>query len=99
MTDRNGGTAAYWSMLSPTDYGGKPPHEHVGSFRLEADMSWTPVSQMRERDEKRRLDPQLLGLTEYMDGPGRADGTQLRLALDIQGNGTGACQPVPKNDS
>ena len=38
---RNGGR--YFSMLSPDDWQGKPPHAFVGSFRLETDMSWTPT--------------------------------------------------------
>lgn len=32
----------YWSMLSPGDWG-TPPHPHKGSYRLEADQSWTEV--------------------------------------------------------
>ena len=37
--------ASYLSMLSPDDWRGSPPHEYGGSFRLEADMSWTPVAE------------------------------------------------------
>lgn len=33
---------AYLSMLSPEEWG-TPPHEHLGSFRLELDQSWTPL--------------------------------------------------------
>ena len=33
----------YWSMLSPADWGGTPPHAFEGSYRLELDMSWTEV--------------------------------------------------------
>ena len=51
----DGGT--YFSMLAPAEWGGTPPHEFVDSFRLEADMSWTPAAQAE--DEQRR---QLLGL-------------------------------------
>jgi len=43
----------YFSMLSPADWGDKPPHEHRGSFRLEADMSWTPVEDAADRDRER----------------------------------------------
>lgn len=32
----------YLSMLAPPDWGKAPPHEFLGSYRLEADMSWTP---------------------------------------------------------
>jgi hypothetical protein len=31
----------YFSMLSPDDWRGRPPHESMGSYRLEPDMSWT----------------------------------------------------------
>jgi hypothetical protein len=41
---RRGDDDAYFSMLSPMDWG-KAPHEFVGSFRLETDMSWTPAGQ------------------------------------------------------
>lgn len=33
----------YFSMLSPDDWKGAPPHEHVGAYRLEADSSWSPA--------------------------------------------------------
>jgi hypothetical protein len=33
---------AYLSMLAPAEWGGSPPHEFLGSYRLEPDMSWTP---------------------------------------------------------
>lgn len=34
----------YFSMLSPDDWNGKPPHSFEGSFRLENDMSMTPAT-------------------------------------------------------
>lgn len=33
----------FFSLLSPNDYGGSPPHRYLGSYRLEADDSWTPL--------------------------------------------------------
>lgn len=33
----------YFSMLSPDDWAGAPPHPFRGTFRLEADQSWTPA--------------------------------------------------------
>jgi hypothetical protein len=33
----------YFSMLSPDDWHGQPPHAFEGSYRLEPDMSWTPM--------------------------------------------------------
>lgn len=35
----------YFSLLSPEEWGGNPPHRFVGSFRLESDMSWTEVDE------------------------------------------------------
>lgn len=34
----------YFSMLSPRDWRGAPPHEFIGSYRLENDLSWTPAA-------------------------------------------------------
>lgn len=33
----------YFSMLSPSDWRGRPPHPFVGSYRLGIDWSWTPA--------------------------------------------------------
>eukprot|EP00039_Didymoeca_costata_P028447 m.21090 g.21090 ORF g.21090 m.21090 type:complete len:205 (-) comp7027_c0_seq2:359-973(-) len=62
-TDRSGNLESFFSMLSPKEWGGKPPHTHLGSFRLEYDMSWTPTKNIPARDAKRVFDPVLLGLT------------------------------------
>lgn len=39
--DRDG--SPYFSMLSPADWRGQPPHPYLGAYRLEADLSWTAV--------------------------------------------------------
>ena len=39
----------YFSMLSPVEWG-EPPHEFVGSYRLEADLSWTPAEEIPARE-------------------------------------------------
>ena len=41
----------YWSMLSPDDWGTAAPHDFEGSYRLEADQSWTPKAQIEESAE------------------------------------------------
>lgn len=33
------------SLLSPEDWRGHPPHNFMGSYRLENDKSWTPLAQ------------------------------------------------------
>jgi hypothetical protein len=43
----------YWSMLAPSDWRGQPPHAFVGSYRLEADQSWTPLERIAQRDQRR----------------------------------------------
>ncbi|HEU4408871.1 MAG TPA: DUF2452 domain-containing protein [Polyangiaceae bacterium] len=45
----------YFSLLSLDDWGGSPPHAFEGSFRLEADMSFTPVERLAERSEKEEI--------------------------------------------
>ncbi len=42
----------YFSMLSPQEWGGKSPHAYIGSFRLENNMSWTPVEEIAQQDAK-----------------------------------------------
>lgn len=46
---RRDGDRLYWSLLSPEDWGGEPPHPYEGSYRLEGDQSWTPVEELDER--------------------------------------------------
>lgn len=36
----------YFSMLSVDDWGGSPPHAFVGTYRLEADLTWTPAERI-----------------------------------------------------
>lgn len=40
----------YFSLLSPEEWGPSCPHQYLGGFRLEADMSWTPVNEVVQRD-------------------------------------------------
>jgi len=44
------GERLYFSILSPQDWGGRAPHTYEGSYRLEADMGWTPIDRAAERD-------------------------------------------------
>ena len=48
---RGDGDRLYFSMLSPDDWQGAPPDAFEGSYRLEADMSWTPLEQVAAHDE------------------------------------------------
>lgn len=51
----------YFSMLSPEEWCGKPPHEFIGSYRLENDMSWTPVEEIGKDEPSIKLLDAMLG--------------------------------------
>lgn len=53
---------AYFSMLSPDDWNGSPPHEFAGAFRLEADMSWSPAEHAKPPTQEMLL--ALAGIAE-----------------------------------
>jgi len=50
----------YFSMLGLEEWGGRPPHEFKGSYRLENDMSWTPAEELGKPDDSRELVRRLL---------------------------------------
>jgi hypothetical protein len=49
-------------MLSPGDWRGQPPDPYLGSYRLEADLSWTPAQVTAPPDKTGELVSQLLRL-------------------------------------
>ena len=59
---RNGDGTTFFSMLSPEDWHGAPPHEFLGSYRLEPDYSWTPAEGAARPDDTGELVRQLLGI-------------------------------------
>ena len=50
----------YFSLLSPEDWRGSPPHAFEGSYRLELDSSWTAVAEIARRDASRSASRRLL---------------------------------------
>jgi hypothetical protein len=62
---------AYFSMLSPADWNGRPPDTHAGSYRLETDYSWTPAERLREPDDTRQVVQQLLRIRGIAPDDGR----------------------------
>lgn len=50
----------YLSMLAPQEWGGQPPHEFLGTYRLENDMSWTALEEIEAKAEAQRLVKRLL---------------------------------------
>lgn len=61
LYEKQGGRQ-YFSMLSPEDWGSTPPHQFLGTFRLENDMSWTAVNENDDEktDDSRELVERLL---------------------------------------
>ena len=59
LYQRSDGTI-YFSMLGLEEWGGRPPHEFKGSYRLENDMSWTPAEELGKPDDSRELVRRLL---------------------------------------
>jgi hypothetical protein len=53
----------YFSLLSPADWNDAPPHAFQGSYRLEADMSFTPAEQVERREQEWSQLRPLLALT------------------------------------
>ena len=58
----------YWSLLSPSEWRGAPPHAFVGSYRLEADQSWTPLDRTDARDRERSAIDQLVRTVQLPRG-------------------------------
>jgi len=50
----------YFSMLSPDDWNGRSPHTYINSYRLENDMSWTPLEKLDQDDDSRERVNRLL---------------------------------------
>ncbi|KAL8562550.1 hypothetical protein ACOMHN_045815 [Nucella lapillus] len=45
----------YLSIVSPQEWGTSCPHEFIGAYRLEYDMSWTPLEEADKRSEETAL--------------------------------------------
>lgn len=43
---------SYFSLLSPEDWHGQPPHAYEGAYRLESDMSWRALNDACEDDSQ-----------------------------------------------
>lgn len=40
----------YFSIISPKEWGPSCPHPYLGAFKLQYDMSWTPIEEVEKRD-------------------------------------------------
>jgi len=51
----------YFSMISPDEWGGAPPHGFEGSYKVDFDLSLRPLSDERTRPDGRAVISHLLG--------------------------------------
>lgn len=42
----------YFSMIKPEEWGSKCPHEFLGGYRLESDLTWTPTEAIEEKNRQ-----------------------------------------------
>jgi len=75
----------YLAMLSPEDWEGSPPHPHLGSYRLEADRSWTPFKDVEKRDRDMMV---VKDLAEALSANGATSGDTLKALLPKDPAGT-----------
>lgn len=50
----------YFSIISPKEWGPSCPHVFIGAFKLQHDMSWTPVGEVEKRDAEIAIMDKLL---------------------------------------
>ncbi|XP_061794152.2 uncharacterized protein C1orf50 homolog [Nerophis lumbriciformis] len=50
----------YFSIISPKEWGPSCPHQFVGAFKLQHDMSWTPEDDVQKRDAEIAIMDKLL---------------------------------------
>ncbi|KAM9859527.1 uncharacterized protein C1orf50 homolog [Aulostomus maculatus] len=50
----------YFSIISPKEWGPSCPHQFVGAFKLQHDMSWSPVDEVQKRDAEIAIMEKLL---------------------------------------
>ncbi|XP_069775219.1 uncharacterized protein C1orf50 homolog isoform X2 [Narcine bancroftii] len=57
----------YFSILSPKEWGPSCPHEFLGAYKLQHDMSWTPYKEINRRDAEISLMDKLM--TKHQANP------------------------------
>ncbi|XP_071376833.1 uncharacterized protein C1orf50 homolog [Centroberyx affinis] len=50
----------YFSIISPKEWGPSCPHPFVGAYKLQHDMSWTPIEEVEKRDAEIAIMDKLL---------------------------------------
>ncbi|XP_067098618.1 uncharacterized protein C1orf50 homolog [Osmerus mordax] len=50
----------YFSILSPQEWGSSCPHKFIAAYKLQYDMSWTPLEEVQKRDAEMGIMDKLL---------------------------------------
>ncbi|KAJ8400227.1 hypothetical protein AAFF_G00399210 [Aldrovandia affinis] len=50
----------YFSILSPQEWGPSCPHKFIGGYKLQYDMSWTPLDEVEKKDSELGIMDKLL---------------------------------------
>uniref|UniRef100_A0A3B3Q3U0 Chromosome 1 open reading frame 50 n=1 Tax=Paramormyrops kingsleyae TaxID=1676925 RepID=A0A3B3Q3U0_9TELE len=50
----------YFSILSPKEWGSSCPHKFLGAYKLQHDMSWTPLEEVEKKDYENSIMDKLL---------------------------------------
>lgn len=69
----------YFSMIKPEEWGSSCPHEFLGGYRLEFDMSWTPLEDLERRDHDRQCVKRIAQLAQGQHEPMEIADTLLPL--------------------
>ncbi|KAM4613854.1 uncharacterized protein C1orf50 homolog [Polymixia lowei] len=50
----------YFSIISPKEWGPSCPHTFIGAYKLQHDMSWTPLAEVEKKDAEMAIMGKLL---------------------------------------
>ncbi|KAG5274693.1 hypothetical protein AALO_G00139130 [Alosa alosa] len=50
----------YFSIISPQEWGSSCPHKFLGAYKLQYDMSWTPIDDVEKKDAETAIFEKLL---------------------------------------
>ncbi|XP_018614083.1 uncharacterized protein C1orf50 homolog [Scleropages formosus] len=59
----------YFSILSPKEWGSSCPHKFLGGYKLQYDMSWTPLDEVEKRDSEIHIMEKLLNQQTALPPP------------------------------
>lgn len=61
----------YFSIISPQEWGAGCPHDFLGAYKLQHDMSWTPYEDVEKQDAKISMMDKLLSQPMALSPPSK----------------------------